>query len=261
MSAVDASEHSLQRIALAHACSIPFENLDVFCGRPIGLKSEELEAKLVDRRRGGYCFEQNSFLAEVLRQIGFDVYPLAARVWNNVPPGTKPPRTHLFLIVEIGTQRWLVDCGIGSSTPQGSMAFDLTGRVQTIGTDRRRLVAREGIFIPSYLHQIDHSGEWVDVYEFTGEIMPQSDQEVGNWWTSTHPESKFRKNLTVSILNRDGTRYSLLNRDFYHRQNASVLQHIEVKNAQHLNELLQNHFGLYVDDASDLFEQTRSGFR
>ena len=253
---VDVSEHSLQRIAVAHACSIPFENIDVFCGRPIGLKIEELEAKLVDRRRGGYCFEQNSLLAEVLRQIGFEVYPLAARVRNNVPPSTSPPRTHLFLVAQLGVKRWLVDCGVGSSTPQGIMAFDLGGTPQNVGTDRRRLISREGIFVPSYLHQIDHNGEWIDVYEFSGETMPSIDQEIGNWWTSTYPESRFRKNLTASILNPDGTRYNLLNRDFYHRRNATVLQHIVVKDAQLLNKLLQTYFGLYVDNADEIFERT-----
>ena len=32
--------------------------------------------------RGGYCFEQNSLFAAVLRTLGFDLYTTAARVYS-----------------------------------------------------------------------------------------------------------------------------------------------------------------------------------
>ncbi|MGZ5214282.1 MAG: arylamine N-acetyltransferase family protein, partial [Actinomycetota bacterium] len=63
-----------------HVLSIPFENLDILLGRPIRLDLESLQAKLVQRRRGGYCFEQNSLFAAVLEHLGFDIVRLAARV-------------------------------------------------------------------------------------------------------------------------------------------------------------------------------------
>ena len=50
---------SFAEVHRAHVTSIPFENLDPYCGIPVSLALEDLERKLVSERRGGYCFEQN----------------------------------------------------------------------------------------------------------------------------------------------------------------------------------------------------------
>ena len=70
----------LSALTAAHTHSIPFENLDVLLGRPISLEPDALFQKLVVQRRGGYCFEQNGLFLEVLRELGFQVVPLSARV-------------------------------------------------------------------------------------------------------------------------------------------------------------------------------------
>src|SRR6185437_5061289 len=90
----------LRDIQLAHACSIPFENLDVLLGRGISIDDEAIERKLIHEHRGGYCFEQNSLLMRVLKEIGFSVSPLSARVRVKIPRDVVTPRTHLFLRVE-----------------------------------------------------------------------------------------------------------------------------------------------------------------
>src|SRR5690242_15210010 len=84
---------TLMDLHLAHATQVPFENLDVMLKRPIRLDLESLQAKIVHQRRGGYCFEQNLLFAAVLRQLGFSVDLLQARVRF----GTERviPRTHV----------------------------------------------------------------------------------------------------------------------------------------------------------------------
>jgi hypothetical protein len=52
----------------------------VLLGRPIALDVPSLSAKIVDGRRGGYCFEQNTLFGAVLESLGFHVTPLAGRV-------------------------------------------------------------------------------------------------------------------------------------------------------------------------------------
>ena len=79
-----ATRAGLAALHRAHACAIPFENLDILLGRAIRLDLPSLEAKLVSSRRGGYCFEQNTLFAAVLREVGFEVETLEARV--------RPPR-------------------------------------------------------------------------------------------------------------------------------------------------------------------------
>jgi N-hydroxyarylamine O-acetyltransferase len=243
---VDNDYDSLCRVVLAHACKIPFENIDVFSGQPISLNIADIEAKLVRSRRGGYCFEQNALLAQALSQVGFSVQQLSGRVWYNTPIGTVPPRTHLFLVVDLDGRRLLADVGVGGSTPAGVMEFDLTGRAQTVGHEIRRLVPIPDKLIPTFMHQVQHDGQWIDIYEFTGESMPKIDQEMGNWWTSTHPDSKFRKNLIVAKLNSDGTRCSLINTEFVHRDGATVITRAEIASQEQLEQILSERFGLEI---------------
>src|SRR4051812_46933180 len=75
-----ASVETLRALHFAHATHIPFENLDILLGRPIRLDLDSLIAKLIDGRRGGYCFEHNALFAAVLEAAGFRVRRLAARV-------------------------------------------------------------------------------------------------------------------------------------------------------------------------------------
>ena len=100
---------TLAGLHLAHATHIPFENLDVLLGRPIRLDLPSLQAKLVAGGRGGYCFEQNLLFAAVLRQLGFAVTPLAARVRYRTTQLL--PRTHMLLLVRADGADWIADVG------------------------------------------------------------------------------------------------------------------------------------------------------
>ena len=97
---------------------------------------------------------------------------------------------------------------------------------------------------PRYFHQIQLNGEWTDATEFTLEEMPLIDRELANWWTSTHPESRFRNNLMAARALPDGTRFSLSNREFTHRRGGEILERIELSDADQLLVVLADRFGL-----------------
>ncbi len=243
---------SLRSIVFAHATTIPFENLDPLAGVAVSLDINAIFDKLIRRRRGGYCFEQNALLAAALREVGFNVDELSARVWYNTPSGVTPPRTHVFLAVTVQGTRWLADCGIGGSTPFGLMKLDRIGDEQPLLGETRRIVLIDGRLVPTFAHQVLHGDSWSDVYEFTGEAMPKIDQEMGNWWTSTHPDSKFRKNMIVALLNRDGTRFSIVNNEFLHRRSAEILERIEITSRDQLRVLLRERFGFELPASADV---------
>ena len=80
---------------LAHVNSIPFEGLDPLIGRPVKLDIDSVQRKLLDCRRGGYCFEHNMLFMAALKNIGFNVTGLAARVrWMSPPNGPLGQGTH-----------------------------------------------------------------------------------------------------------------------------------------------------------------------
>lgn len=238
---------TLERLQLCHACSIPFENLDILLNRSPVLDMLSIQRKLIADRRGGYCFEQNGLMIEVLKTLGFEVHSRSARVRVSVPRETIPTRTHLFARVMIDGTPYAVDVGVGGRTPTTPIRMDRCEAQQT-EHDMRRFDHEEST--GRWFHQMQMGDDWVDVYDFTEESMPTIDRKVGNWWTSTSPESNFRKNLMAAIANKDGTRHSISNRIYTHRKQAETLEQIEIESSQHLLALLDQHFGLRFSEGT-----------
>lgn len=104
---------TLAAVMRAHVSAIPFENLDVQLGRPTSRALPDIFAKLVDRRRGGWCYEQNGLLGWALAEMGFAVTPLAGGVMR-AAGGDAVLGNHLALLVDLDGP-WLVDVGFGGS--------------------------------------------------------------------------------------------------------------------------------------------------
>ncbi|MFO1468719.1 MAG: arylamine N-acetyltransferase [Steroidobacteraceae bacterium] len=231
---------TLNAIAASHSSAIPFENLDVLLGQTPKLDLASLERQLIQNRRGGYCFQQNGLLLEALSALGFKATPLCARVRLKQPREFIPPRTHLFVKVDLAGEPWMVDCGIGgfSLTAAIRMAVEVE---QPTPHETRRIV-REGTRL---FHQVRLKGRWEDIYEFSDEEMPLIDRELGNWWTSTHPESIFRQHLIVARAGLDGTRRSIQDREFTWRHGADILERRIIDTPFELLKVLARHFDLH----------------
>lgn len=231
---------ALHAITAHHAAAIPFENLDVLLGRGISLDPAVVFRKLVHDRRGGYCFEQNSLLLAVLGAVGFRIAPLSARVRWQRPRDFTPPRTHLFIRVELAGESWLTDVGVGALSLTSAIRLDDRGTEQATPHEPRRIV-REGARL---FHQVKLAGEWQDVCEFTLEEMPPIDRELANWYTSAHPASHFRNRLIVARAGPAGTRLLVLNGEFTRRSADGRAETQPIPSPEHLREILQKHFGL-----------------
>src|SRR5690349_21279326 len=101
----------LRKVHRAHMLAVPFENLDIGIGRTIVCEEGSFVHKIVEERRGGFCYELNGAFAALLRQLGFRVTLLSARVAR--PDGSCSPEfDHLALRVDL-EQPWLADVGFG----------------------------------------------------------------------------------------------------------------------------------------------------
>lgn len=234
----------LSAITRAHTSAIPFENLDVLRGRPIDLRPEALFDKLVTRRRGGYCFEQNGLLLAVLERLGFSVVPLSARVRIDRPRDFTPPRTHVFLRVELDGVSHLTDVGVGALSLTGTLRLHHDGAQPTPHEPRR--IVREGT---RWFHQVGYGDAWHDVCEFTLEEMPFIDRVLGNWFTSAHPESHFKNRLIVARAADDGVRMTLLNDELKVRDRSGQARVTRIDSHDQLLEVLAEGFGLRVGEA------------
>ena len=181
---------SLRALHLSHATHVPFENLDIQMGRPSLLDLPSLEDKIVRRRRGGYCFEQNTLFQAALRTFGFDVIACEARVRYRAE-GQVRPRTHMVLVVALDGTNYLCDVGFGGDGLLLPLALDGHPHDEYGRTLRAELQASEVV-----LQQAQADG-WEDLYAFVPEARHPIDFVVANWFTSTYPESVFVKTLTV----------------------------------------------------------------
>ncbi|MGH2429705.1 MAG: arylamine N-acetyltransferase family protein [Candidatus Limnocylindria bacterium] len=131
---------TLAALQRAHLLAVPFDALDCHFGVPVSLDPAAVYAKVVDRKRGGFCYELNGLFAWLLHELGFRVTRLAARPFTREGE-LAPPFAHLTLMVEIDNRRWLVDVGFGywSLAP-----LDLDDSGQQADGDRRFIVQPDG---------------------------------------------------------------------------------------------------------------------
>jgi N-hydroxyarylamine O-acetyltransferase len=104
---------TLRELQRAFLLAVPFENLDIHLGRRIEITPDAVYRKIIEHRRGGFCFELNGLFHDLLSVLGFDVTFLAARMMHDGRPGT--PMGHMVLRVHVDDAAWLTDVGNGKS--------------------------------------------------------------------------------------------------------------------------------------------------
>jgi N-hydroxyarylamine O-acetyltransferase len=136
----DPSPEALAGLQRAHLLAVPFDALDCHLGNRVTVEPEDAYRKVVEHRRGGFCFELNGLFAELLAHLGFEVTRLAARPF--VADGAlAPPFAHLALDVHLD-RRWLVDVGFGFDFAVEPL--DLDARDEQRRDDQRFLIAPDG---------------------------------------------------------------------------------------------------------------------
>jgi arylamine N-acetyltransferase len=246
--AAEPSLDVLQDLVTAHTRTIPFENLDPLLGVPVDdLSPEALSDKIVQRRRGGYCYEHNGLMGYVLAELGFGVRRLAARViWGQAPDAPVPAQTHTLLGVTVpgAPQLFLVDVGFGGQTPTAPLRLE-TGSVQQTAHEPYRLRERGHDLVLEVLIR----DEWQSLYEFATRTVPPIDLAVGSWYVSTNPSSHFVTTLTVSLVTADG-RCNLSGRHLaIHRGGAT--EKTVLPDAAAVVDALIDQFGINVADTGD----------
>ena len=192
---------TLRALVAAHNGAIPFENLDPLMGTPVvDLGAEALTGKLVERQRGGYCYEQNGLMGFVLAELGFGVDRLAGRVVWMSTTDALPAQTHEALSVTVPGDdgSWLVDVGFGGQTLSSPIRLEV-GPVQQTRHEPYRIRERAA----GLVLEVQVRGEWQPLYLFDTRPRPQIDLEVGSWYVSTNPASPFVVGLTAALVTDD----------------------------------------------------------
>ncbi len=191
---------TLAALHVAHLRAVPFENLDISRGQPIRLDLPSLYAKIVTRRRGGFCYELNGLFAWLLDDLGYQVDRLAAGVARQAG-GFGPSFDHLTLRVRCprGETPWLADVGFGDSfvtplrldtpteQPDGGRAYRLDPEGET-----------------RILWQRDAADDWERQYRF--DLLPHNlaEYEPMCLYHQTSPQSSFTQRRVCTLATADG---------------------------------------------------------
>lgn len=189
---------TLAELHVAHLRTVPFENLDIHIGAPIDITPEAVFTKVVERRRGGYCYELNSLFALLLREIGFEVDLLAARVADDDGEFGRP-FDHLTLRVCLPDRSaYLADVGFGLAFVRPVPL--VADRVHDDGDHRVRLV--EGG--DGWVYEDDRDDDWTARYTFSDEPRRITDFANMNVWQQTAAESHFTRQTLCTLATPNG---------------------------------------------------------
>jgi N-hydroxyarylamine O-acetyltransferase len=244
---------TLANILLRHPQAIAFENLDPLLKRPISLQREALEGKLLRAGRGGWCFEQNLLLREVLRDLGFRVTGLAARVMWNVPAGAVQPRSHMLLKIEgVRSATHIADVGFGGLTLTAPLLLVLDIE-QATPHETFRLIRSESEAGDDYILQVLVRGAWKPLYSF--DLQPQllADYQVSNWYLEHHPESPFVNNLLAARVEPD-RRYGLFNNRLSTHRLGGATEQATFSTAAEMRQVLERVLRIELPDDPGLDE-------
>jgi N-hydroxyarylamine O-acetyltransferase len=225
----------LRAVHRAHLLSVPFENLDIHTDCEIRLDLERIFDKIVDRRRGGFCYEQNGLFAWALRAIGFDLDMLSARVAHR-EGGYGREFDHMLLLVRVEGGEWLADVGFGDSFLE-PLRFDTTKTQFDRGLEYQLVREADG-----YLLLRREEGDWKRQYLFT--LTPRRYPEYGEMcvYHQTSPESSFTRGRLISQATPAGritlTDKSLIVTEAGKRTEAPVASDADFE------RLLIQHFGI-----------------
>lgn len=236
----------LNEVIAKHLELFSFASVGPQLGDTLPLDPESLFDRIVVRRRGGYCFEQNGLMFEMLSRLGFEVTLVLARVLHD--PASHPPLTHRFTAVDLDHERYLVDVGFGANCPPFAVRFDPSNP----GHGRYRIVEHErGEFHLEH----DRAGEYVSLYRFDLVRYGDADCELGHFYSHRHPDAGFVNNLVVSRI-LDGEIRSLRNAELRIYGDGDE-RSVAVIDAAHLRRLLAEMFDIDVSptEAERLFSK------
>ena len=241
-----ATLETLCALQALHPRSIPFENLDTLSGRPVALDLRSLEHKLVQSRRGGYCFEQNLLFKHVLTALGFDVAALAARVVWERPVDEVRARSHMVLLVALGERRYFCDVGFGGLTPTAPIELAVDIEQPTPHETFRVVRVANELAVEARVRDT-----WKRLYRFDLQEQHQVDIEVLNHYIMTHAESPMRSRLFAARAAAD-RRFGLGNGilSVHHLRGASEQQ--RVGDVAELRRVLEQTFGIDAPAGRDL---------
>jgi N-hydroxyarylamine O-acetyltransferase len=229
----------LNQLHLKHCFTIPFENLSIMLGKFPSLEKEDLRHKILVKNHGGYCFELNGLLYELLKELGFEVYCLCARIlFGSVRISY---RSHQILLLRFESQNYILDVGYRSGILMPlPLVFD--SEVEQF-SECFRFLENQG-FQNEIVLQKKILGTWENLYSFYLTPYEPIDFKPLNYCTATLPDSTFTSKRIVSLKTVTGSKSLLDNILVELKNGVKSEKHIQTSGAY--TKILADKFGVII---------------
>ena len=231
----------LDRVLWAHLCNVPFENLDLFdYDRKVDFGIEEMFEKVVEKKRGGYCFELNSVFMALLSEIGFEVYPVGVRIFMGGDEKNIPAIAHRASIIVIDGKRYYADVGFGlTSAPGHAICVDDYNNQDIRGT----IFSVEDRPFNHKMIMMHKDGEKSALFMF----IPDPAQIVDFVsFNTTIQATGFRQKRMVNLRTNEGSRS--IDGGIFRQQINGVVTESPIPSADAALKILNGEFGMQLTE-------------
>jgi N-hydroxyarylamine O-acetyltransferase len=233
---VDENLDVLTALHRAHLYHIAFENLDIIFGRKIVLSQEAVLDKILNQRRGGFCYELNYAFSLLLKTLGFEVQLLAGSVFSGQTAGRE--FDHMLLRVNVHQRPYIADVGFGDCfrTPilmGGDLVEELGSAYRTVADGDHQLLMHKNA-----------QQEWQPEYRFSLIGREIADFQTMCEYQQSSPDSHFTKKSICSIATKAG-RISISNGRLIITEHGERHEH-HIQNDAEYQQLLAQHFDMQL---------------
>lgn len=240
---IEKNKTTLDRLQKAHISNVPYENLEILkmandFKPAINLDENAVFDRIVNNRRGGYCFDLNGLFGKLLTSLGFEVENYAARFVYGEK--TIPMRRHRVLKVKADDGIFLCDVGVGIEAPRMSLILE-----ENTKQDDGFCVYyfKKDTFYGWTLYRQKGDENPEPFFAFTEEPQVDIDYLTVSYFCEKHPDSIFNKKEMLSIKTENG-RKTIDGNIFKIFDHDTLIQKAELKNSQEQNEIYKKEFGI-----------------
>jgi N-hydroxyarylamine O-acetyltransferase len=221
-----------------HLLNIPFENLDIHYGQKIVLDYQKVFKKVIERHRGGFCYELNGLFYQLLLSLGFRCHLISGRVRNRETDELGREFDHMIILVFDESDSWLIDVGFGEGFIEPKKIDTKTVQMDYTKYWRMTQDADE-----NYLLQVSNDASHFEtIYQF--DLVPR--QMIEFMWMcdyhQTSPDSFFTGKKLITQLTPTG-RVTLTDRTLK-IHSLSTTSEMDILNEDEFLSKLKEHFGI-----------------
>jgi N-hydroxyarylamine O-acetyltransferase len=240
----------LARVQRAHLLTFTWEAIDAFMGWPGSIAPAAAYRKMVEGRRGGWCYEMNGLLGAALEALGFEVSRLCACV-DRENRGDAALGNHLTLRVDL-ERPYLAEAGLGDALIAPIPLAH--GPIAQRGFSFALEPAEEG-----WMRLRNHAFGIAPSVDFRPEHGDEARLLATQDWLMRDEGSPFTGALAVFRHTADG--YVGLQNDRLRTVTAAGISESRVASGDQLAELFEGTFAIEVPDAAQIWNRVAARVR